>query len=168
MIKNNSKHKSGLTIIETLIAAVICVVVLTAVSVLLVDSQRGWNLMFNKLQSDIVKDSFIAKIRFDSVVRRASGNNLYIDPDGAWLEVYYYEDDDSIAIDRYAKFYADSNDLNLEVGTLSPRETLSIETVCGNVSECTFKRIGRSAQMILTLDNDSQTITTVTSAYLHN
>jgi hypothetical protein len=168
MMKNKSKFKSGLTILELIIAAVIGVIVLTGVAVLLVDSQRGWNLMFNKLQSEIVKDSFIAKIKFDSVIRRASGNYLYVDPVGSWLEAYYYHDDSSVVLDRYAKFYVDNNNLNLEIGSLNPKQILSVETVCGNVSDCIFRRIGRSAQMILNLDEDSQTVTTVTSAYLHN
>ncbi|MHC4229590.1 MAG: hypothetical protein ACYSW0_19330, partial [Planctomycetota bacterium] len=58
--------------------------------------------------------------------------------------------------------------LNLEYGQLDPRVTLSVETVCRNVSVCTFQQVGTSAQMTITLDNGTQTNTIVTSAVTHN
>jgi hypothetical protein len=59
-------------------------------------------------------------------------------------------------------------DLNFEYGQLQPRATLGVETVCENVTLCTFKQAGQSIQMILTLDNGTQTNTIVTSAVTNN
>ncbi|MHC4153815.1 MAG: hypothetical protein ACYST6_02650, partial [Planctomycetota bacterium] len=71
--------------------------------------------------------------------------------------------------DRYALFYtSNAGDLNVEYGILEPRETLRVQTICSNVTSCTFMGQGRSAQMVLTLDDGSQTVTTVTSAVMHN
>ena len=88
--------------------------------------------------------------------------------DGSWIEVYYYADTSSVDVDRYARFYTTDGDLNLEYGQLEPREAIDIETLCGNVSECTFKQAGTSAQMMLTLDDGIQTKSVVTSAVAHN
>jgi hypothetical protein len=71
-------------------------------------------------------------------------------------------------VDRYARFYAADGDLNFEYGQLDPRVTLDVETVCSNVSACTFKQAGQSIQMILTLDNGTQTNTVVSSAVAQN
>ena len=65
-------------------------------------------------------------------------------------------------------FYTANGNLNVEYGQLDPKETLSTETVCGNVSGCMFKQLGRSIQMILKLDNGTQTNTVVSSAVTHN
>ena len=168
MITGKVMNHRGFTLVEMLISIVICLIVLSAVGVVIVDSQKGWNIMYGRLQSDVVTASYIAKSRFDSVIRKASKNNLYVGPEGAWVEVYYYADDESSVLDRYARFYESDGDLNIETGTLVPKVTTDVETICSNVSECVFKEYGYSAQMMLTLDNGSQTVTTVTSAYLHN
>ena len=71
-------------------------------------------------------------------------------------------------MDRYARFYEANGMLSFEYGQLSPRQTLGLETVCANVSDCTFTQAGRSAQMLLTLDDGTQTKTVVSSAVTHN
>jgi hypothetical protein len=87
---------------------------------------------------------------------------------GNEIEVYYYSDEDSADVDSYARFYELDGDLNLELGKLNPRTTLEVQTLCENVSECLFTAAGRSAQMVLTLENESRTISTVSCAFLHN
>ena len=76
-------------------------------------------------------------------------------------------------VDRYAKFSAASGALVLETGTFMPgdasvRSILSTQVVCGNVNSAIFKADGRSVQMILELDNGTQSITVATSAVMHN
>jgi hypothetical protein len=142
--------------------------VIAGVGILLVDSQKGWHKLFNRSFSDVVTDSYVARKLFNATIRKASQNGFLIDETASSIEVYYYADDDSTVVDRYARFWKSEDELNLMHGKLDPKETLTIQTVCGNVSECLFKTTGRSAQMILTLDNGSQKITTVASAFMHN
>ncbi|MBN2456980.1 MAG: prepilin-type N-terminal cleavage/methylation domain-containing protein [Sedimentisphaerales bacterium] len=164
------KHirQKGLTLTELMIAIVVGMIVIIAVAVMLVDGQRGWNSMYERVWGDVETGGHIARKTFDSVIRKASRESFLLGDSGDWIEIYYYSTDDAAVVDRYASFYCSDGDLNLEYGNLNPRETLSVQTVCGNVSDCVFKRAGRSAQMILTLDDDSRTSTTTVSAVLHN
>jgi hypothetical protein len=91
-----------------------------------------------------------------------------LDDAGSWVEVYYYAHDDSAVVDRYARFYVDNRNLNVEYGGLNPKETLSVETVCGNVSRWTFEQVGQSVQMILVLDDGTRRNTVISSAVRHN
>lgn len=154
--------------IELVIAITISLIVIAAVTVLFVDSQRGWRYMYNRLNSDVVTDSYVARKKFDAVVRRACSDKFSLDDLGRWIEVYYYEDDFSTTPNLYARFYESDGDLNIEYGTLDPKQTTGVQTVCSNVAGCIFKKVGKSAQMIITLDNGSQEITTVASAVMHN
>ena len=91
-----------------------------------------------------------------------------LDSAGTWIEVYSYASDSSDKPDRYTRLYAASGDLAVEEGTLDPRVTLNVRTVCSNVTQCTFKANGRSAQMLLTLQNADQTIEVPAVAFMHN
>lgn len=168
MVKKRLTALRGFTLIELIIAIVIIVIVIFAIGVVIVDSQRGWNIMYNRIYSDAVTDSYAARRKFDTVMRKASRESFLLDDTGSWLEVYYYADEDSAVVDRYARFYVANGDLNVEYGQLNPKVTQTVETVCGNVSGCTFKQAGRSAQMILTLDDGEQNSTVVSSAVMHN
>jgi len=168
MLKRKHRTQRGFTLIELAIAVATSTIVIFGVGVLLVDSQRGWVRMYNRIYSDVVTDSYVARKTFDSVVRNASRENLLLDEYGSWLEVYYYADANSTVVDRYARFYAANGQLNIEYGSLDPNETPTTSTICENVSSCVFKAAGRSAQMILTLDNGSQTAKVVSSAVMHN
>lgn len=168
MIKNRLTASRGFTLTELIIAIAISVIVVFAISVVIVDSQRGWNITYNKIYSDIVTDGYVARKKFDTVMRKASREKFFLDDAGSWVEVYYYSKDDSDVVDRYALFYAADGDLNVEYGRLNPKATLSVETICSNVSSCIFKQAGWSAQMILTLDNGTQTNKVISSAVTHN
>ena len=160
--------RPGFTLVELLITMVIMVIVISAIGVVLFDSQRGWNYMYNRLYSDVVADSYAARKKFDAVMRKASAGGFLLGDSGSSIEVYYYASGGSVVVDRYARFYEADGALNLEYGRLSPRETFGVETVCANVSNCTFTQAGRSAQMLLTLDDGTQTKTVVSSAVTHN
>ncbi|MFH1716583.1 MAG: prepilin-type N-terminal cleavage/methylation domain-containing protein [Planctomycetota bacterium] len=168
MAKKRLKIAGGFTLVELMITAVIMIIVGLAIGVVIVDGQTGWNTMYDRINSDVASDGYVARKKFDAVMRKASRERALLDGDGKWIEVYYYADDASTVVDRYARFYVSDGDLNLEFGQLEPRVTLGVETVCGNVSGCTFKQIGQSAQMILTLDNGTQANTVVSSAVTHN
>ena len=168
MIKKRLTASRGFTLIELVIATAIMVIVVLAIGIALVDGQRGWNIQYDRIYSDVVTDGYVARRKFDAVMRTASRDKFLLDGAGGWVEVYYYANDTSAVVDRYARFYTANGDLNVEYGQLDPKETLSIETVCGNVSGCTFEQLGRSIQMILKLDNGTQTNTVISSAVTHN
>ena len=168
MLKKRTTNRKGLTLVELMVAVAIGGIVMFGVAIILADSQRGWHAMYNRTYSDVVTGGHIARRTFDRVIRKASRDNITLDDSGLWVEVRYYQDADSIVVDRYARFYEDDGQLNIEYGRLDPRETLNVQTVCENVSGCVFKAQGTSVQMILTLDNGSQTATVVSSAVMHN
>ncbi|MHC4738991.1 MAG: hypothetical protein ACYS9Y_08825 [Planctomycetota bacterium] len=168
MVKKNLISQRGFTIIELVIAMSVAIIPILAIGIILSDSQRGWNSMYERVYSDVVTDSYVARKTFDTITRKATWERITLAEDGSWIEVYCYANDDSTVIDRYARFYQAEGDLNVEHGDLDTGEILTTQTVCSNVSNCIFKGAGRSVQMILTLDNGNQSLTTVSSAVMHN
>ena len=168
MRKNETRNRCGFTLIELMVGAAMMVIVVFGFAIVLSDAQRGWNAMYNRVYSDVVTGSNIAARTFDRVVRKSSIQWFELDGDKQWVEVYYYEDPNSVLIDRYARFYQTQGNLCVEYGQRNPRENLGVVTVCGNVSSCSFMQTGRSMQMVLTLDNGKEELTTVTSAVMHN
>jgi hypothetical protein len=166
----NKKHKArgGFTLTELMVATVIAILVLSGIGIVLVDNQRGWNRMYNSVYSDVMNGSYVARATFDSVVRKASGDSYLLSNAGDWLEVYYYADANSASLDRYALFSSSGGQFNVEHGVLEPRTTLSTETICENVTSCSFDGSGQSVQMVLTLDDGSQSVSVVSSCVMHN
>jgi Tfp pilus assembly protein PilV len=168
MVEKKATNLKGLTIIELMIAVVFLGIAILGIGIVLADSHRGWNAMYDRVYSDVVTDSHIARRMFDGIVRKASRNHIAVDADGGWAEVLYYADITSTDLDRYARFYTANGELYIEYGTLDPKETLRTQTVCSNVSSCVFTRAGGAVQMILRLDNGSEAATVATSAIAHN
>jgi prepilin-type N-terminal cleavage/methylation domain-containing protein len=168
MMNKRPKNVRGFTLVELMITMVIMLIVGLAIGVVIVDGQTGWNTMYDRLNSDVVTDGYVARKKFDNVMRSASRQQSLLAADGSWIEVYYYASPASTVVDRYARFYTADGDLNFEYGQLDPRSTLGVETVCENVTACTFEQAGTSIQMILTLDNETQTNTIISSAVTHN
>jgi Tfp pilus assembly protein PilW len=166
--KKTISNRKGFTLVELMVATGLASTVILGVGMLLVDSQRGWNRMYNRAYSDVVTDAHVARRAFDRVVRNASCQGILLDADGNWLEVYGYSDPNSAVVDRYARLLSSNGEVTIEYGAIDPRQTLSTETICGNVTSCTFKSAGNSAQMLLTLDNGTQNTTVVASAVMHN
>jgi len=167
-MKKRLSSSQGFTLMELLTGIAIMIFVILAIGMALVDGQRGWKYMYNRIYSDVVTDGYVARRKFDAVLRKASGETFSLAGDGSWVEVNYYANDASTVVDRYARFYESNGDLNFEYGKLNPKQTISVETVCSNVSGCIFKQSGRSAQMILTLDDGTKTNTVITSATANN
>ena len=162
--------RTGLTISELLVAMIIMVIVILALGTVIVDSVRGWNRMYDRVYADVRTDSFVARKAFDQVIRKATNQMYQVDSAGAWLEVYYYSASSASVVDLYAHLYTASGALLVERGTWTAgaKSLLRTDIVCENVASCVFKADGRSAQMVLTLDDDSQNIVVVTSAVMHN
>jgi len=168
MNRKGHRARKGFTLVELMITSVVVLIVGLAVGVVIVDGQTGWNTMYDRLNSNVVTDGYVARKKFDNVMRSASREKTLFAADGSWVEVYYYASPYSTVVDRYARFYVSDGDLNLEYGQLDPRTTINVETVCQNVSSCTFKQAGTSLQMTLKLDDGTQTNTVISSAITHN
>ena len=173
MWKKNPAARHGFTFVELMIATVFAGIIILGIGVVIVDGHRGWQVMYNRIYSDVATDGYVARKTFDAVIRKASTEGLLLDGAGNWIEVYYCQDGNSTSVDSYARFYYEndgegSGRLNVEYGKLNPRETLTVQTVCENVSGCIFKAAGRSVQMILTLTNGTETSTIVSSGVMHN
>ncbi|HEC03537.1 MAG TPA: prepilin-type N-terminal cleavage/methylation domain-containing protein [Phycisphaerales bacterium] len=169
MIKRNGPRESrGFTLLELMITTAIMAIVGLAIGVVIVDGQTGWNTMYDRANSDVVTQGYAARKKLDAVIRGASRQRFVIASDGSWIEAYTYASDASEEVDRYWRFYVTDGDLIAEHGQVSPRATLSVETVCGNVSDCTFGQNGKAIQMTLTLDDGGQTNTIVSCVYAHN
>lgn len=171
MSEKRNKSRKGFTLVELVTTIVIASIVVSAICILLADGQRGWRIMYNHIYSDVVNDGYVARRKFDAIMRKASWQKFAFDDiNYRWIEIYYYQDTNSTVLDRYAKFEFDSDlgELNFEEGILDPLQTVNIQTLCGNVSDCVFTVDGRSAQMILNLDNGTQSVTITSSAVMHN
>ena len=168
MTRTRPRAARGFTLVELMITAVIMAIVGLAIGVVIVDGQTCWNVMYDRINSDVSTDGYVARKKFDIVMRRASKGQLVLAGDGSWVEVYSYASSASSVVDRYWRFYVTDGDLLAEYGQVDPRATLNVETVCENVSACTFSQNGKAIQMTLTLDDGSQTNTIVSSVYAHN
>jgi prepilin-type N-terminal cleavage/methylation domain-containing protein len=168
MNRTRPRASQGFTIVELAITAAIMSIIALAIGVVIVDSQSSWNVMYDRVNCDVVTDGYVARKKFDAVMRQASREKLVLGDAGGSVEVYYYADSSSTVVDRYARFYTSDGDLNYDYGQLDPRVTLGVETICGNVTACTFRQAGRSVQMILALNDGKQTNTVVSSAVAQN
>ena len=161
------KIRNGLTLLEAMISIAISTIVILAVAVALVDSQKAWGNMYNNINSDVAVQSLTACKRFDAVVRKASINNFSIDPAGKWVEVDYYSipttTPSDIPVDRYTRFAWQNGLLTCEYGSLSPKTTIGTQTLCSNVTACEFVQVGSSIQMFLTLNDNMRSITVASS-----
>lgn len=170
-LAKKQKLRSGLTLVELSVVIAISAIVLLGLGIVLADSVYSWQKMYERANGQMETDTLIAQKTFNAIVRKAISNNFLLDTGGRWVEVYYSSTVDSTLADRYARFYCigDPNgQLNVEYGQLNPKQTLSTQTLCNNVSSCVFKSSGKSIFMILTLNKGSLTLTTVSSAFRHN
>jgi len=102
MINKRLTTPRGFTVIELIIAIAIIVIVVLAIGMVLVDGQRGWSIQYDRIYSDVVTDGYVARRKFDTVMRMASRDKFSLGDAGSSVEVYYYANDDSAVVDRYA------------------------------------------------------------------
>ena len=119
MRKKKIKILRGFTLVTLMVSIAISPIVIFGVGVVLVDSQKSWQRMYNRTYSSIVIESYVARKTFDAVIRKASRDKFLLDDAGTWIEIYYYADSTSTVIDRYARlYYEESNDPNIPRGNL--------------------------------------------------
>jgi len=168
VLKKSVWVRRGITLIELVIGLLMASVMTVTLAVVLMDSQRGWNYTYNTSKEDIAIDDHIAKLTFDSVIRKSSIGHVTVGSLGQWVEINHYAAPDSTELDRYCRLYKSDESLIIEHGQPDPRTVLQTSTVCGNVADCSFNQTGRSVQMVLTLLEGSTQKTIVSSAYVHN
>ena len=171
MFKKRTRRQKGFTLTELMVGAAFVGIAMVGVGIALIDSQRGWNVMYNRIYSGVATDAETARRTFDSVVRKSSKSNILADETGTWVEVRYYQDLTSTYLDQYARFYTSGNELRVEYGTIDADQNtyeLLTQTLCSNVSSCAFVLVEGSVQMVVKLDNGSETAVVVSSAVAQN
>jgi prepilin-type N-terminal cleavage/methylation domain-containing protein len=172
LIKNTgivNRKNSAFTLIELMVTLLISAIIVSAVGVMVADSSGWFSDSYGKIHSQPAIENLLARKTFEGIVRQSSNMGLQVSPDGNSVEINYYSYSSSAdPLDSYAEFYVTGTDLILEKGSLSPRTTTSSKTLCGNVSQCTFKTAGSAVQMILILDDGKNKQGSTTSAILHN
>jgi hypothetical protein len=164
----SKKIRVGLTLTELMVTIAVSSIVILAVAVALSDGQKAWGHMYGDINSDVAVQSMTACKRFDAVVRAASSNNCTIDPAGNWVEVDSYSSSSASAVDRYAKFAWQGSQLTCEYGSLGPKATISTQILCSNVTACKFVKVGSSIQMVLTLNDNTNSVTVTSSNVMNN
>ena len=124
--------RRGVTLIELMITTAIVTIAMLGVGVALVDTQRGWNKMYNRVHGEVATDSYVAKTVFDKNIRE-DVRVLLLDsvdelaglpPD--YIEAHQPGDDGKIAITTnypdYVPFltYAENEARRLELFKLFP------------------------------------------------
>ena len=171
MDKRKHKTNSGFTLIEMIIAAAMASIVILAVGIVLVNSQRAYQVTYDKVNADVMTDAFAARRLFDSIIRKSSTEGITLNEDRSSVEVHYYDTDSSSYLDRYARFYTSGLDLNVEHGIINTNgteQTTTVNTVCTNVTSCKFMNQGSSVSMVLKLNDEQKENVMVTCAYLNN
>lgn len=163
---------TGFTLIEIMITIAMATIVIFSTGVLLLDSQRGWSAMYNRVYGGVVGDAYVARKTFDAVVRRSSIKRELLGDNE--VEVYYYADPDtSTRIDRYARFYVTGeNEFLVDYGEVdaggNPQEPTSTVTLAHNVVASNFSVAGTCVKMTLKLDDGSESFTVMSSPVRHN
>ena len=161
-----------MTLIELMVTTVVVVIVVLAIGSAIADGIRGWQRTYDRVYADVVTDGYVARKTFDRVIRKASPVGVTLGEGGVSLRVYGYKEPASIALDQYEELYVADGSLLVKVGLLDEgtgewSEGLP-DVICSNVTSCVFKVDGRSAQMILTLNDGTKENTVVSSAVMHN
>ncbi len=168
----------GFTLIELMATIAMATIVILGIGVVLVDSYRGWNRMYDRVFSDVVTDSYVARKAFDAVVRKASVKQPGDVSAAESVELYYYQNTDpnlSPNLDRSARFTIAGNELQvvygsgkLVAGTWQVTSASSPMTLARNVTYGSFFITGACVRMVLKLDNGSETMTVTCSPVRHN
>ena len=194
----NKRHfRSGVTLIELLIAAIAATILIVGITGILAAGHRNFKSMLKRTSRGVVPEAYVAQTAFDRIVRKSSIKRY--DPPTAdttpsnYLYVYYYSNPQNVTMenpDSYAHFYLNGASLMLQLGNVTGNfgaypglPSLSAPTttfmLAGNVASVTFKVSMHSVEMTLVLDNENPPgppvnkletlkMTVTSTAILHN
>ena len=167
-------NRRGVTLMELLVTMSIATIVMLGASVIIVDAHYGWNSMYQRIHGDVMSDAYFARMRFDTVCRKADGANVRLDADVPLIEVYCYSalndsDDPDLEPDLFVQFYLNETELVQDIGDIATNTVTSSEVIAKDVAELKFSAEGdRGAQMLLTLNNGEESITVTCGSVRHN
>ena len=163
-------RKKGFTLIELMITVATLVIVMLGIGVALVDSQKGYNKMYNRVHGEVATDSYTVKKVFDNTIRRASQKRYVLGTSN--FAVFYYSSPTASELDRYANFRAAGETLYVDYGSVDSSGTAlnasSTMTAARHVKGINFDVDGACVKMVLTLDDGREKATVTCSAVRHN
>jgi len=160
--------RSGLTLIELMVTMLLCSILLISLSIIMLESQRGWRRAYNQIHGGQASDAMVAKTTFEIIVRKATRLQYQIDaPDD--MRVFYYSDwFNAPQLDRYSRFYCQDGSLYVEHGQLGNMNSPSTVLLATDVSQAVFRAWPGALQMILTINNSPKPLTVAATAVMHN
>ncbi|UCD53126.1 MAG: prepilin-type N-terminal cleavage/methylation domain-containing protein [Phycisphaerales bacterium] len=165
------RNHLGFTLLEMAVALLAASVLILATGAFLADHQRAFNDTYDHTYSPAMEADMAARVVFYQTIRQAASSGAAsVAADGSWLEVQYYSQPESSALDRSARFYLSGQDLLLERTDLDTGQSLGVQTVCagGTVDSVVFALTGVSARMFLQLDDGSSTQVVNASAVMRS
>ena len=196
MYSQRHNFRRGFTLIELIITAVAAVIFILGITGILASGLKNYKTMYNRVNSDVVRNAYEARRFFDRIVRQSTikrydPSNADISPSN-YIYVYYYSDPGNLNIvepDSYARFYRNGSQLMLERGTITgnfgaippnlpTRSATSTFAIAKNVFSVTFKVFMYSVEMSLILDSkiipentnklETLKMTVTSTSILHN
>ncbi len=170
MKHKTTKYRQGFTITELMMTVAMVSIVTLSVGFLLVDSQKGYNKTYNHINEGMASDAYTATTAFERAVRKSGINRQVVST--SQILVYYYNNDSSTWLDRYAKFYLSDEELLVDYGQSDADGNLLVNpdtlTLANNVEQIYFTNEDACIEMVLKLNNGSETLTAMSSAIMHN
>lgn len=170
----HARKPQGVTLTELVVTLVITAIITMTVGIVMLDSHRGWLDSWRKMHGGAADDAAMAQAAFEKIVRKAS-RSKYLINGRADLTVYYYDDwQNSVDLDRYARFYRPDDDpaaFYVEHGTFDGTEAvakLSQVQLCSTVVDAEFKPVSGGIEMKLALDDGRESTLVLATGILHN
>jgi hypothetical protein len=172
MMIGTHKGAKGLTMIELMIAVLAALVLIVAVVAILAEGHLGYRKLFRRVNSEVVRNSYEARLTFDRIVRKSSIRRCDLRSGNNEVYVYYFSDpQDMTRVDpgRYAHFRLNGTELWLEQGNVTggfanPPPGLPGLSSTGNVllardvtapESGIFSMRGAAVRMAFLLDNET-------------
>jgi len=177
MSEKNRHFRSGITLIELLIAAIAAAILVVGITGILAAAHQNFKSMLKRTSQGVVPDAYVAQKAFDRFVRKSSIKRY--DPSTADvtpsndLYVYYYSNPQDLIReepDSYAHFYLPNGTTTLMLQTGNVEGNFGRNPAIGlpdlspptgtfllaeNVTSVTFKVFMYSVEMTLVLDNEN-------------
>lgn len=177
MILQRYKFRRAVTLIELMITVLAVMILVVGISGILAAGHKNYNTMFERVNSDVVRNAYEARRIFDRIVRKSIIEYVEINEGRDDLTVFYYSDPNDLTLvnlpNRYAHFYTGEigdgdadTELIVVTGVLNlvitdnqwfwnEEEVLNTLTVAHNVDLVEFVVDGVSVRMELVLDNEN-------------
>jgi hypothetical protein len=177
MAVRQHNFRSGVTLVELLVTVLAVMILVVGISGILAAGHRNYNTMFKRINSDVVRNAYEARLIFDGIVRRSSLEVGYVFPTEAYF--YYFSipltGEGMVDIDafrgitqpnRFARFHVVGRELRLDQGAIPVGTDLSSaappslspdssRTIAFNVDSVEFTYLGSAVRMVLVLDNEN-------------